>query len=123
MGWDPNVLRKYNTTGHFRLLNQLRSELKGNPLVRPKFGETVGEANRSRSLIRAIEARSNAGIGRSRRAAQAAEVTVMEVTALPSLPSPRSIGSYPQPSYSEFAESEAGSSSTFRERLNAIDMR
>ncbi|MFZ0407243.1 MAG: hypothetical protein WAM11_03920 [Cyanobium sp.] len=123
MGWDPSVLRKYNTTGHFRLLNQLRIELRGNPLVRPKLGETVGEANRSRSLIRAIEARSNAGIGRSRRAAEAAEVTVMEANALPSLPPSRAFGSFPQPSYSEFAESEAGSASTFRERLNAVDMR
>jgi hypothetical protein len=51
MPWDPTVLRKYNATGHFRLLNQLRSDLKGNPLIRPKQGETVGEANRSRSLI------------------------------------------------------------------------
>jgi hypothetical protein len=123
MGWDPSVLRKYNITGHFRLLNQLRSELKGNPLVRPKLGETVGEANRSRSLIRAIEARSQAGVGRSRRAAQAAEVTVMEATSLPPTDMARSFGAFPQPSYSEFAESEAGSVSTFRERLNAIDMR
>ena len=111
MGWDPSVLRKYNTTGHFRLLNQLRSELKGNPLLRPKLGETVGEA------------RSLAGPGRSRRAAQAAEVTVIEATALPALDTKRLFGGIPQPSYSEFAESEAGSASTFRERLNAVDMR
>ncbi len=123
MGWDPSVLRKYNTTGHFRLLNQLRSELKGNPLLRPKLGETVGEANRSRSLIRAIEARSLAGPGRSRRAAEAAEVTVIEATALPALDTKRLFSGTPQPSYSEFAESEAGSASTFRERLNAVDMR
>ncbi|MEI6030311.1 MAG: hypothetical protein WCQ20_03990 [Synechococcaceae cyanobacterium ELA739] len=123
MGWDPSVLRKYNTTGHFRLLNQLRSELKGNPLVRPKQGETVGEANRSRSLIRAIEARSQAGPGRSRRAAQASEVTVMEAASLPATDMPRALSSYSQQGYSEFAESEAGANSTFRERLNAIDMR
>jgi hypothetical protein len=54
MAWDPGVLRKYNTTGHFRLLHQLRTELKANPLVRPKAGESVGEVNRSKSLIRAI---------------------------------------------------------------------
>lgn len=54
MAWDPGALRKYNTTGHFRLLSQLRSELKASPLIRPKQGESVGEVNRSRSLIRAI---------------------------------------------------------------------
>ncbi|MEI7952864.1 MAG: hypothetical protein WCH37_09320 [Synechococcaceae cyanobacterium ELA182] len=125
MGWDPSVLRKYNTTGHFRLLNQLRSELKGNPLLRPKQGETVGEVNRSRSLIRAIEARSQAGPGRSRRAAQASEVTVMEATSLPPMETRRPLSAFPLPSYSEFTESdsEAGNGSTFRERLNAVDMR
>lgn len=123
MGWDPSVLRKYNTTGHFRLLNQLRSELRGNPLVRPKLGETVGEANRSRSLIRAIEARSQAGIGRSRSAAQAAEVTVIEADDLQALSSDMTAESSPQPIYNEFVEFESGSVRTFRDRLNAIDMR
>ena len=66
MAWEPSVLRKYNTTGHFRLLSQLRSELKGNPLVRPKDGQSIGEVNRSKSLIRAIEGRSQ-GYGRARR--------------------------------------------------------
>ena len=66
MAWDPTVLRKYNTTGHFRLLNQLRGELKDNPLLRPKQGESVGVANRSRALTRVLEGRS-AGTGRSRR--------------------------------------------------------
>ena len=78
MAWDPAVLRKYNTTGHFRLLNQVRSELKGNPLIRPKDGETVGAANRSRSLTRALENRAAGGFGRSRRAQNAQEVVVME---------------------------------------------
>lgn len=66
MAWDPSVLRKYNTTGHFRLLNQLRGELKDNPLVRPKAGETVGDANRSRALIRLLEGRQGFA-GRARR--------------------------------------------------------
>jgi hypothetical protein len=68
MGWDPAVLRKYNTTGHFRLLSQLRSELKASPLVRPKAGESVGEVNRSRSLIRAIA--EKAAATRQRRASK-----------------------------------------------------
>lgn len=63
--WDPAVLRKYNSTSHFRLLNQLRSELRDNPLVRPGEGERIGDVNRSKGLIRAMEARQ----GRSRGAA------------------------------------------------------
>lgn len=66
MAWDPTVLRKYNTTGHFRLLNQLRGELKDNPLVRPKHGETVGDANRSKALTRLLEGRQS-GASRSRK--------------------------------------------------------
>ncbi len=32
--WDHTLIRKFNSTGHFRLLKQLRSELKANPIVR-----------------------------------------------------------------------------------------
>jgi hypothetical protein len=102
MPWDPSVLRKYNSTGHFRLLNQVRSELRDNPLIRPKEGETVGEVNRSRRLVRAIEGRAQAGTLRrsSKRGAAGRETTP------------------PQPQ-----EPEEGGASTFRDRLNAVEMR
>lgn len=35
MAWDPALLRKYNTTSHFRLLNQIRTELRDQPIQRP----------------------------------------------------------------------------------------
>ena len=57
MAWEPGVLRKYNSTSHFRLLSQLRTELRNNPLVRPGEGERIGDVNRSKGLIRAMEAR------------------------------------------------------------------
>ena len=95
MAWDPAVLRKYNTTGHFRLLNQLRGELKDNPLVRPRAGQSVGEANRSKALTRAIEARQGA-IARSRREPP----TIIQPDPLDD---PNSAG--------------------FRDRLNAIELR
>ncbi|MEB3320257.1 MAG: hypothetical protein VKI63_04885 [Cyanobium sp.] len=70
MAWDPNVLRRFNTTSHYRLLGQLRDELKSNPLVRPAEGERIGDVNRSKQLIRAIAARQGLsgrirGTGRS----------------------------------------------------------
>jgi hypothetical protein len=107
MPWDPTVLRKYNATGHFRLLNQLRSDLKGNPLIRPKQGETVGEANRSRSLIRAIEGRSSPAEARWRRQASA----LQEATS----PTP------PRAMLED--DQDKGASNSFRVRLNAIEMR
>jgi hypothetical protein len=57
MAWEPGVLRKFNNTSHFRLLSQLRSELRDKPLVRPGEGERIGDVNRSKGLIRAMEAR------------------------------------------------------------------
>ena len=32
--WDQALLRKFSNTGHLRLLNQLRTELKLQPLIR-----------------------------------------------------------------------------------------
>jgi hypothetical protein len=57
MGWDPSVLRRFNTTSHYRLISQLRDEVRSNPLVRPAEGERIGDVNRSKQLIRAIAAR------------------------------------------------------------------
>ncbi|MFM7313742.1 MAG: hypothetical protein ACKO0M_11345 [Cyanobium sp.] len=117
MGWDPAVLRKYNTTGHFRLLNQLRSEIRERPLIRPGEGETVGDVNRSRSLIRAIAARAQAGISRSRRAAQAVEVRVVDAEELPPVP-----GQLPHPTGAGTFPADAGATG-FRNRLSSIDLR
>ncbi|MCS5690575.1 hypothetical protein NZK33_01065 [Cyanobium sp. FGCU-6] len=130
MGWDPAVLRKYSTTGHFRLLNQVRSELRGNPLIRPRDGETVGAANRSRSLIRALEVRASAGAGaRSRRAAPSVVVTT---TASLAAATPAPTPSLPPLPHAAPADVSSGSgpdngfdsaANSFRDRLNAIDMR
>lgn len=122
MAWDPVVLRKYNTTGHFRLLNQVRSEISERPLIRPGEGETVGAVNRSRSLIRAIEARAQAGISRSRRAAQAVEVRVLDADELAPANGFSGLPAVPA-SLSGEAFDPDGASAGFRARLNAIDLR
>lgn len=125
MGWDPLVLRKYNTTGHFRLLNQLRSEIREHPLIRPGEGETVGAVNRSRSLIRAIEARAQAGISRSRKAAQAVEVRVLPADSFPPAPLTAATGSSALPTTvaPAVADAATGAPASFRDRLNAIELR
>ncbi len=107
MAWEPSVLRKYNTTGHFRLLSQLRSELKANPLVRPKEGQSIGEVNRSKSLIRAIEGRSQ-GYGRGRRGSTAGTAPAAAPVPLPATGS---------------ADVDMTESPSFRERLNAVELR
>ncbi len=37
MRWNHQLLKRFNSTSHFRLLNQVRSELKANPIVREHF--------------------------------------------------------------------------------------
>ena len=122
MAWEPSVLRKYNTTGHFRLLNQLRSELKANPLVRPKEGQSIGEVNRSKALIRAIEGRSQ-GYGRGRRGGGSTASGSSSVAVPVPSPAPLTVQ---EPTWADGHEGpgddDAGSAS-FRERLNAVELR
>jgi hypothetical protein len=90
MSWDPVLLRKYNTTGHFRLLNQLRNELRTSPINRPQASQPVASESGPRSL----EVRPQAGGGgRSRRGGASAD------------------------------NGSGATSGSFRERLNAIEMR
>lgn len=120
MAWDPSVLRKYNTTGHFRLLNQLRGELKDNPLVRPKAGETVGDANRSRALIRLLEGRQGFA-GRARRQFKATNSSqgLAEASAEAAGPLP----SFGSANDSNADSNEDSNFASFRARLNAVQMR
>ena len=59
--WDPALLRKFSSTGHFRLLNQLKGDLRKKPLDRDqRTGQlkTLGGnrgANRRSTATRSIE--------------------------------------------------------------------
>jgi hypothetical protein len=95
--WDPALLRKFSSTGHFRLLNQLKGDLRKKPLDRDQrtgqlksLGGNRGASRRS-SPSRVVEP-----------APSPAPTPVVEtVTPLIKDDQPRS----------------------FRDRLNAIDMR
>ena len=109
MSWDPTVLRKYSTTSHFRLLNQVRSELKSSPLTRNQDGElSVSMGRRGPSYRVPVEIRhggssgGGGGSGRSQRSGLSD----------PSLPL-----TLPN------QEGMAGDSTSFRDRLKAVDMR
>jgi hypothetical protein len=60
MSWDPALLRKYSSTNHYKLLNQVRSDLKEQPIQRSggqgsrrgsgaASGSTAGGGSRRRS--------------------------------------------------------------------------
>jgi hypothetical protein len=96
MPWDPALTRKYNTTGHFRLLNQLRSELKAQPIPRAESSDS-GSASTRPVPSRTVEVRPQGN--RFRRSYQASVPT------------------------SESNKNSDGPQTTFKERLSAIDMR
>ena len=61
MSWDPALLRKFSSTGHFRLLNQVRSELSSQPLERdPQTRELMLKARPHRGQPVRQQRRPNA---------------------------------------------------------------
>ncbi|MEB3259116.1 MAG: hypothetical protein VKP63_00635 [Cyanobacteriota bacterium] len=98
MAWDPTVLRKYSTTSHFRLLNQVRAELNAQPIARHPGGEINLGITRRSSYRVPVDVRS------SNTAAKPVRVL---------------------PSASESAPTEgtAVDNPSFRDRLRAIEMR
>ena len=100
MGWDPALLRKYSSTGHFRLLNQLKNDLSKRGLNRDQAtGELKMPGSSSRS---------------SRRGGGSRTPSTSSVT-----PDARS-----GPTRSDNRPAvEQETPATFRQRLSAIDMR
>jgi hypothetical protein len=98
MAWDPSVLRKYSTTSHFRLLNQVRSELNNQPIARHPDGEiNLGISRRVSPYRVPVEVRGSSFTAKPVRAPQVAEATD--------------------------AENSHADAPSFRDRLRAIEMR
>ena len=95
--WDPALLRKFSSTGHFRLLNQLKGDLRKKPLDRDQRTGQLKTLGGNRGATR----RSTAT--RSIEPSSAPAPTPVVETATP-------LNKDDQPK-------------SFRDRLNAIDMR
>ena len=91
--WDPALLRKFSSTGHFRLLNQLKGDLRKKPLDRDQRTGQLKSLGGNRGATR----RSTAT-----RSIEPAPAPVVETAA------PLTKDDQPK---------------SFRDRLNAIDMR
>lgn len=73
MAWDPALLRKYTTTNHFKLLNQIRSELRDQPIQRPLITNRAAAAAASgRRAGRSAEPQASQSFSRRRGGATAA---------------------------------------------------
>ena len=91
--WDPALLRKFSSTGHFRLLNQLKGDLRKKPLDRDQRTGQLKTLGGNRGATR----RSTAT-----RSIEPAPAPIVETAPL--------LTKDDQPK-------------SFRDRLNAIDMR
>ena len=90
--WDQALLRKFSNPGHFRLLNQLRTELKLQPLIR--------DPNTRKLTLQAMPIRSVSY--RANKRPYTPEASQCDKT--------------------QVADAKENQSS-FRQRLNAIEMR
>ena len=95
--WDPALLRKFSSTGHFRLLNQLKGDLRKKPLERDQRTGQLRSLGGNRGATRRSMPTRNV-----EPAPAPAPTVVVETVALPTKEE--------QPK-------------SFRDRLNAIDMR
>ena len=91
--WDPALLRKFSSTGHFRLLNQLKGDLRKKPLDRDQRTGQLKSLGGNRGANRRIS---------PPRTSEPAPVPVVETS--------KALNRDDQPK-------------SFRDRLNAIDMR
>jgi hypothetical protein len=69
MSWDPALLRKYSSTNHYKLLNQVRSDLKEQPIQRSSGGSSrrSSSAGSGSSSSSAGSGSSSSGSGGTRR--------------------------------------------------------
>ena len=127
MAWDPALLRKYNTTGHFRLLNQVRSELKDKPLQRSTRSTSARNANsvsRSQAPSATVPQREprpepraeGRGQGVTRR--RSSSFTPVDLPVVPLLIDPL----LDQHGYTPAMDDDSDATS-FRDRLDAVEMR
>ncbi len=93
--WDPALLRKFSSTGHFRLLNQLKGDLRKKPLDRDQRTGQLKSLGGNR--------------GATRRST--ATRTIEPASAPPPIVEPAPL------------LTKDDQPKSFRDRLNAIDMR
>ena len=70
MSWDPALLRKYSSTNHYKLLNQVRSDLKEQPIQRSSGqGSRRGSGSSTASSSSGAGSTGSSGGGARRRSA------------------------------------------------------
>ena len=117
--WAHSLLRKYGSTGHFRLLKQLRSDLRANPIVRthPTTNRRTSSDTSARQTTR-DSTREPSKPAISQTTKQSTKQPTKEIYRSPD--PPLSIEMRP---VEQIQDEVDKASTTFRERLDSIDMR
>ena len=50
MSWDPSLVKKFSSSNHYKLLNQLRNEVKKYPLNNKKKPSTIQSINTKKEI-------------------------------------------------------------------------
>ena len=116
MSWDPGLLRKYSATGHFRLLNQLRGDLKKKPLERDQNTGVLKMPGSGRGQRSGRRSETNRQDTSRHEAARSETVRQAASNTSPSF-------NDHQPPLIELPPLTEEQPKSFRDRLNAIDMR
>jgi hypothetical protein len=93
MAWDPALLRKFNATGHFRLLNQVRSELKANPIKRAAPSAADQANSRGVATGKPLDLRSQ---GYGRRRSSGPSSSPAQASPSPTPPAPLPVAPLPE---------------------------
>ena len=54
ISWDHSIIKKYSASNHFKLLNQLRSEVKKYPLNKRKYKSSSNSINENKNENKSV---------------------------------------------------------------------
>ena len=131
ISWDPSLIKKFSTSNHYKLLNQLRSEVKKYPLNNKKKASSIESKdtdldNKNKLNIKHIQNSSFSNKSNAINEANSNKSTVSFNNAknfsihnkMNNNISRQNDGFIPE----QIKSNEDSSPQTFKERLNKIDM-
>tara|TARA_Y100001968_G_scaffold10981_1_gene9190 strand:- start:157 stop:570 length:414 start_codon:yes stop_codon:yes gene_type:complete len=133
ISWDPSLVKKFSSSNHFKLLNQLRNEVKKYPLNNKKQSKSflTKDINQENKNKQSAELSQNIKISRDSNKGNDQELNKSNV----SFNNSKNFSIYNQTTSNNYArqnpsqisdKSKSGNESTsltFTERLNQIDMK
>ena len=134
ISWDHSLIKKFSTSNHFKLLNQLRSEVKKYPLNKKKYKSSSNPTNDNKDENKYIQnTLNNQNLNNSKKTNELNENNSINSTI--SFNNSKNFSIYNNKEGDSVKEKEDNifldeknsnkdfSTSTFKDRLNKIDMK